>query len=122
VEKVSLPVRFKEEFKLEKTHLLAQVVENGTCSGGFLQHLDLHKPSTLYRAGGLHALPLIVPVRLYRLTQAKGSQHGEVEDGIRPPRVPSWSSETGMLQLVPGGPRTADDNSPSSSHQDCAEV
>ncbi len=43
-EKVSLPVRFKPEFRLEKTNLLAQVVEKwDEIPLGFLQHLDLRK-------------------------------------------------------------------------------
>ena len=59
IEKVSLPVQFKPKFRLEKTNLLARVVEKwDEIPVGFLQDLDLRKIRVrLYRAGGLRALP-----------------------------------------------------------------
>jgi transcriptional regulator with XRE-family HTH domain len=72
-EKVSLPVRFKEEFQLEKTHLLAQVVEKwDLLPVGFLQHLDLHK--SVYGYIGLEDYTLFPLIRPGSLVQIDASQ------------------------------------------------
>jgi transcriptional regulator with XRE-family HTH domain len=74
-EKISLPVQFKPEFSLEKTSLLAQVVEKwDQIPVGFLQHLDLRK--SVYGYIGLEdytLFPLIRPGSLVEIdpTQRK---------------------------------------------------
>jgi len=73
VEKISLPVRFKEEFQLEKTHLLAQVVEKwDLLPVGFLQHLDLHK--SVYGYIGLEDYTLFPLIRPGSLVQIDSRQ------------------------------------------------
>lgn len=68
-EEVSLPVRFKEEFHLERTNLLARVVERwDQIPVGLLQHLDLHK--SVYGYIGLEdytLYPLIRPGSLVQI-------------------------------------------------------
>jgi len=72
-EKVSLPVRFKPEFQLEKTNLLARVVEKwDQIPVGFLQHLDLHK--SMYGYIGLEDYTLYPLVRPGSLVQIDASQ------------------------------------------------
>jgi RNA polymerase sigma factor (sigma-70 family) len=72
-EKVSLPVRFKPEFQLEKTNLLAQVVEKwDQIPVGFLQHLDLHK--SVYGYIGLEDFTLYPLIRPGSLVQIDVSQ------------------------------------------------
>jgi transcriptional regulator with XRE-family HTH domain len=72
-EKVSLPVRFKPEFQLEKTNLLAQVVEKwDRIPVGFLQHLDLHK--SVYGYIGLEDFTLYPLIRPGSLVQIDASQ------------------------------------------------
>lgn len=72
-EKVSLPVRFKPEFQLEKTNLLAQVVEKwDQIPVGFLQHLDLHK--SVYGYIGLEDYTLYPLIRPGSLVQIDASQ------------------------------------------------
>ena len=72
-EKVSLPVRFKPEFRLEKTNLLAQVVEKwDEIPLGFLQHLDLRK--SVYGYIGLEdytLFPLIRPGSLVEIDASR---------------------------------------------------
>lgn len=71
--KVSLPVRFKPEFQLEKTNLLAQVVEKwDQIPVGFLQHLDLHK--SVYGYIGLEDYTLYPLIRPGSLVQIDASQ------------------------------------------------
>ncbi|HEV2618134.1 MAG TPA: helix-turn-helix transcriptional regulator [Candidatus Acidoferrales bacterium] len=73
VEKVSLPVEFKPEFRLERTNLLAQVVEKwNQIPVGFLQHLDLHK--SVYGYIGLEDYTLYPLIRPGSLVQIDASQ------------------------------------------------
>jgi transcriptional regulator with XRE-family HTH domain len=72
-EKVSLPVRFKPEFRLEKTNLLAQVVEKwDEIPVGFLQHLDLRK--SVYGYIGLEDYTLFPLIRPGSLVQIDANQ------------------------------------------------
>lgn len=72
-EKVSLPVRFKPEFQLEKTNLLARVVEKwDQIPVGFLQHLDLQK--SVYGYIGLEDFTLYPLIRPGSLVQIDASQ------------------------------------------------
>lgn len=72
-EKVSLPVQFKPGFQLEKTNLLAQVVEKwDQIPVGFLQHLDLHK--SVYGYIGLEDYTLYPLIRPGSLVQIDASQ------------------------------------------------
>ena len=71
--KVSLPVRFKPEFRLEKTNLLARVVEKwDEIPVGFLQHLDLRK--SVYGYIGLEDYTLFPLIRPGSLVQIDPSQ------------------------------------------------
>ncbi len=73
VNKVSLPVQFKPEFRLEKTNLLAQVVEKWEeIPVGFLQHLDLRK--SVYGYIGLEDYTLFPLIRPGSLVQIDASQ------------------------------------------------
>jgi transcriptional regulator with XRE-family HTH domain len=73
VEKVSLPVRFNPEFSLEKTNLLARVVEKwDEIPVGFLQHLDLRK--SVYGYIGLEDYTLFPLIRPGSLVQIDASQ------------------------------------------------
>jgi len=72
-EKVSLPVRFKPEFRLEKTNLLAQVVEKwDEIPVGFLQHLDLRK--SVYGYIGLEDYTLFPLIRSGSLVEIDANQ------------------------------------------------
>jgi len=72
-ESVSLPVRFKPEFQLEKTNLLARVVEKwDQIPVGFLQHLDLHK--SVYGYIGLEDYTLYPLIRPGSLVQIDAGQ------------------------------------------------
>jgi transcriptional regulator with XRE-family HTH domain len=72
-EKVSLPVRFKPEFRLEKTNLLAQIVEKwDEIPVGFLQHLDLRR--SVYGYIGLEDYTLFPLIRPGSLVQIDTSQ------------------------------------------------
>jgi len=72
-ETVSLPVRFKPEFQLEKTNLLARVVEKwDQIPVGFLQHLDLHK--SVYGYIGLEDYTLYPLIRPGSLVEIDASQ------------------------------------------------
>jgi transcriptional regulator with XRE-family HTH domain len=72
-EKVPLPVRFKPEFQLEKTNLLARVVEKWEqIPVGFLQHLDLHK--SVYGYIGLEDFTLFPLIRPGSLVQIDTNQ------------------------------------------------
>ena len=72
-EKVSLPVRFKPEFRLEKTNLLARVVEKwDEIPVGFLQHLDLRK--SVYGYIGLEDYTLFPLIRPGSLVEIDASQ------------------------------------------------
>jgi len=72
-EKVSLPVRFKPEFRLEKTNLLARVVEKwDEIPVGFLQHLDLRK--SVYGYIGLEDYTLFPLIRPGSLVQIDANQ------------------------------------------------
>jgi transcriptional regulator with XRE-family HTH domain len=72
-EKVSLPVRFKPEFRLEKTNLLAQIVEKwDEIPVGFLQHLDLRR--SVYGYIGLEDYTLFPLIRPGSLVQIDANQ------------------------------------------------
>src|SRR5579859_6029244 len=72
-EKVSLPVRFKPEFRLEKTNLLAQVVEKwDEIPVGFLQHMDLRK--SVYGYIGLEDYTLFPLIRPGSLVEIDANQ------------------------------------------------
>jgi transcriptional regulator with XRE-family HTH domain len=72
-ERVSLPVRFKPEFTLEKTNLLAQVVEKwDQIPVGFLQHLDLRK--SVYGYIGLEDYTLFPLIRPGSLVEIDANQ------------------------------------------------
>ena len=72
-EKISFPVQFKPEFRLEKTSLLARVVEKWEqIPIGFLQHLDLHK--SVYGYIGLEDYTLHPLIRPGSLVQIDSSQ------------------------------------------------
>jgi len=72
-ENVSLPVRFKPEFQLEKTNLLSRIVEKwDQVPVGLLQHLDLRK--SVYGYIGLEDYTLYPLVRPGSLVQIDGSQ------------------------------------------------
>lgn len=71
--KVSLPVSFKPEFQLEKTSLLARVVEKwDEIPLGFLQHLDLRR--SVYGYIGLEDYTLFPLIRPGSLVQIDASQ------------------------------------------------
>jgi hypothetical protein len=71
--KTSVPVQFKPEFRLEKTDLLARVVEKwDEIPVGFLQHLDLRK--SVYGYIGLEDYTLFPLVRPGSLVQIDASQ------------------------------------------------
>jgi RNA polymerase sigma factor (sigma-70 family) len=73
IDKVSLPVRFKPEFRLEKTNLLARIVEKwDEIPVGFLQHLDLRK--SVYGYVGLEDYTLFPLIRPGSLVQIDASQ------------------------------------------------
>jgi transcriptional regulator with XRE-family HTH domain len=73
IEKVSLPVRFKSEFSLEKTNLLARVVEKwDEIPVGFLQHLDLRK--SVYGYIGLEDYTLFPLIRPGSLVEIDANQ------------------------------------------------
>lgn len=70
---VSLPIQFKPEFQLEKTNLLARVVEKwDQIPVGFLQHLDLHK--SVYGYIGLEDYTLYPLIRPGSLVQIDANQ------------------------------------------------
>lgn len=72
-EKILLPVQFKPEFHLEKTNLLARVVEKwGEIPVGFLQHLDLRK--SVYGYVGLEDYTLFPLIRPGSLVQIDADQ------------------------------------------------
>jgi transcriptional regulator with XRE-family HTH domain len=72
-EKVSLPVQFKPGFRLERTSLLAQVVEKwDQIPVGFLQHLDLRK--SVYGYIGLEDYTLFPLIRPGSLVQIDTTQ------------------------------------------------
>jgi len=73
VETVRLPVEFKPEFQLEKTNLLARVVEKwDEIPVGLLQHLDLRK--SVYGYIGLEDYTLYPLIRPGSLVQIDSSQ------------------------------------------------
>jgi len=117
MEKVPLPVQFKPEFRLERTNLLARVVEKwDEIPVGFLQHLDLRK--SVYGYIGLEdytLFPLIRPGSLVEIdAHQRKNQHREMEDGVRPSHLLRGTPKRLRLQLVSGGPGSADRNSPPS--------
>jgi transcriptional regulator with XRE-family HTH domain len=72
-QQISLPVEFKPEFQLERTNLLARVVEKWDhIPVGFLQHLDLHK--SVYGYIGLEDYTLYPLIRPGSLVQIDSSQ------------------------------------------------
>jgi transcriptional regulator with XRE-family HTH domain len=79
VEKVSLPVRFKSDFQLERTSLLARIVEKwDEIPVGLLQHLDLRK--SVYGYIGLEdytLYPLIRPGSLVQIDAGQRKISGE---------------------------------------------
>src|SRR5260370_6048195 len=73
IDRVSLPVQFKPEFRLERTNLLARVVEKWEeIPVGFLQHLDLRK--SVYGYIGLEDYTLFPLIRPGSLVQIDASQ------------------------------------------------
>src|SRR5712664_920534 len=73
IDKVSLPVRFKLRCRLEKTILLARIVEKwDEIPGGLLQHLDLRK--SMYGYIGLEDYTLFPLIRPGSLVQIDASQ------------------------------------------------
>jgi len=98
----SLPVQFKPKFRLEKTNLLARVVEKwDEIPVGFLQHLDLRK--SVYGYIGLEdytLFPLIRPGSLVELTQIK--ERSAPRNGIRSSTVPSTSWNCEMVMFAVG--------------------
>lgn len=73
MDKVSLPVLFKPEFRLERTNLLAQVIEKwDEIPVGFLQHLDLRK--SVYGYIGLEDYTLFPLIRPGSLVQIDSRQ------------------------------------------------
>ena len=114
IEKVSLPVRFKPEFRLERTNLLARIVEKWEeIPVGFLQHLDLRK--SVYGYIGLEdytLFPLIRPGSLVQIdaTQRKLSTEKWNTEFDRPiyfvelrnGYVCSWCQvDRGQLMIIP---------------------
>ena len=112
--KVSLPVQFKADFQLEKTNLLARVVEKwDQIPVGFLQHLDLRK--SVYGYIGLEdytLYPLIRPGSLVQIdaTQRKLSTEKWKTEYDRPiyfvelrgGYVCSWcQADRGQLIIIP---------------------
>ena len=72
-ESVSLPAQFKPEFRLEKTNLLARVVEKwDQIPVGFLQHLDLRK--SVYGYIGLEDFTLFPLIRPGSLVEINANQ------------------------------------------------
>jgi transcriptional regulator with XRE-family HTH domain len=72
-EQVSLPVQFRPEFQLEKTNLLARVVQKwDQIPVGFLQHLDLRK--SVYGYIGLEDYTLYPLIRPGSLVQIDANQ------------------------------------------------
>jgi len=73
IEKVTLPVGFKPEFQLEKTNLLARIVEKwDEIPISLLQHLDLRK--SVYGYIGLEDYTLFPLIRPGSLVQIDASQ------------------------------------------------
>jgi transcriptional regulator with XRE-family HTH domain len=73
IDTVTLPVEFKPEFQLEKTNLLARVVEKwDEIPVGLLQHLDLRK--SVYGYIGLEDYTLYPLIRPGSLVQIDASQ------------------------------------------------
>jgi hypothetical protein len=73
VQKVSLPVQFKPEFRWEHTNLLARVVEKcDQVPVGLLQHLDLRK--SMYGYIGLQDFTLFPLIRPGSLVQIDPSE------------------------------------------------
>jgi transcriptional regulator with XRE-family HTH domain len=73
VQKVFLPVQFKPEFRLERTNLLARVVEKwDEVPVGLLQHLDLRK--SMYGYIGLQDFTLFPLIRPGSLVQIDPSE------------------------------------------------
>ena len=73
IDRVTLPVRFKPEFRLERTNLLARVVEKWEeIPVGFLQHLDLRK--SMYGYIGLEDYTLFPLIRPGSLVQIDARQ------------------------------------------------
>jgi transcriptional regulator with XRE-family HTH domain len=114
IEKVSLPVQFKPEFRLERTNLLARVVEKwDEIPIGFLQHLDLRK--SVYGYIGLEdytLYPLIRPGSLVEIdaTQRKISTEKWKTEFDRPvyfvelrdAYACSWCQvDRGQLMIIP---------------------
>lgn len=113
-DQVSVPVRFKPEFQLEKTNLLARIVEKwDQVPVGFLQHIDLRK--SVYGYIGLKdytLYPLIRPGSLVQIdsTQRKISSEKWTTDFDRPiyfvelrlGYVCSWCQvDRGQLIIIP---------------------
>jgi transcriptional regulator with XRE-family HTH domain len=83
-EKVSLPVQFKADFRLERTNLLARVVEKwDQIPVGFLQHLDLRK--SVYGYIGLEDYTLYPLIRPGSLVQ--------IDPGQRKVSPEKWMTE-----------------------------
>jgi len=73
LEKVPLPVQFKPEFRLERTNLLARVVEKwDEIPVGFLRHLDLRK--SVYGYIGLEDYTLFPLIRPGSLVEIDANQ------------------------------------------------
>ncbi len=84
IEKVSVPVKFKPEFQLERTNLLARVVEKwDEIPVGLLQHLDLRK--SVYGYIGLEDYTLYPLIRPGSLVQ--------IDPGQRKISAEKWKTE-----------------------------
>jgi len=114
VEKVTLPVGFKPEFQLEKTNLLARIVEKwDEIPISLLQHLDLRK--SVYGYIGLEDYTLYPLIRPGSLVQIDASQRKIIAERwltefdrpiyfveLRNGYVCSWCQvDRGQLSVIP---------------------
>jgi len=114
IEKVTLPVGFKPEFQLEKTSLLARIVEKWEeIPISLLQHLDLRK--SVYGYIGLEDYTLFPLIRPGSLVQIDASQRKIVSEKwvnefdrpiyfveLRTAYVCSWCQvDRGQLSVIP---------------------
>jgi hypothetical protein len=114
IDRVSLPVQFKPEFRLERTNLLARVVEKWEeIPVGFLQHLDLRK--SVYGYIGLEDYTLFPLIRPGSLVQIDARQRKISADKwntefdrpiyfveLRNGYVCSWCQvDQGQLMIIP---------------------
>src|SRR6266404_2743124 len=101
-ENVSLPTQFKPEFRLEKTNLLARVVEKwdqipvGSCN----IWICVNPYTAISGWKTTRSFHSAVPVRLWRLTQIK--ERSAPRNGIRSSTVPSTSWNCEMVMFAVG--------------------